>query len=185
MRCGHRQFPVVVALIAAVAGPATVMAQTGLMADLQADVAQVEQKLVGLANAMPADTYDWRPGEGVRSVGEVFQHVTADNFLLTAPFLEVPAWTNIDASDYGSAQAFERRDIDRAQVIDELQQSFAQIRKAMEMVSDDELGDSVTLFGGTMTTHRLWVLTVTHMHEHLGQAIAYARSNGVVPPWSR
>jgi uncharacterized damage-inducible protein DinB len=25
---------------------------------------------------------------------------------------------------------------------------------------------------------------VSHEHEHLGQMIAYARSNGVTPPWS-
>lgn len=160
-------------------------AQNGLMADLLADVQQVEQKLMGLANAMPADTYDWRPGEGVRSVGEVFKHVTADNFLLASPSLDVPAWTGIEASDYGTVQAFEGRDIDRDQIIDELQQSFAQVRSAMETTDDEQLGEERSLFGRSWTVHQLWVMTVTHMHEHLGQAIAYARSNGVVPPWSR
>jgi len=37
-----------------------------------------------------------------------------------------------------------------------------------------------------MTTRRaMWIGATTHLHEHLGQLIAYARSNGVVPPWSR
>ena len=31
----------------------------------------------------------------------------------------------------------------------------------------------------------MWIGATTHLHEHLGQLIAYARSNGVVPPWSR
>jgi uncharacterized damage-inducible protein DinB len=28
-------------------------------------------------------------------------------------------------------------------------------------------------------------LLATHNHEHLGQMIAYARMNGIAPPWSR
>ncbi len=173
------------ALLATVASVTTVQAQHSLMADLMSDVAEVEEKLLGLANAMPADKYDWRPGEGVRSVGEVFQHVAADNYLLAAPFLDVPAWTEMDASDYGTVQAFERRDIPRAQIIDELTQSFAHLKNAMEMMTDARLRESVSLFGRTWTAQSLWVLTVTHIHEHLGQSIAYARTNGVVPPWSR
>jgi hypothetical protein len=42
----------------------------------------------------------------------------------------------------------------------------------------------LSVFGSSMTGLDLWVLTTTHLHEHLGQLIAYARSNGVVPPWS-
>ncbi len=160
-------------------------AQTTQVDDLKADLAEVEEKIVGLANAMSAEQYGWRPGEGVRSVSEVFQHVAADNFLLAAPFMEPPQWTGIDPSDYGTVQAFESREIDRAQVIDELQQSFAHIKSALETLTDAKLAESLSLFGQTWTGHRLWILTVGHMHEHLGQSIAYARMNGVVPPWSR
>jgi uncharacterized damage-inducible protein DinB len=160
-------------------------AQTTPVDDLKADLAEVEQKIVGLANAMSAEQYGWRPGEGVRSVSEVFQHVAADNFLLAAPFMEIPAWTEMDAADYSTVQAFESRKIDRDQVIEELQQSFAHIKSALETMTDAKLAESVSLFGQTWTGHRLWILTVGHMHEHLGQSIAYARMNGVVPPWSR
>jgi uncharacterized damage-inducible protein DinB len=164
---------------------APAQAQSALKDDLMADVAEVQEKLLGLANAMSAEQYDWRPGEGVRSVGEVFQHVTADNFLLTAPFMELPAWAAMDPTDYSTVQAFERRDIDRAQIIRELEQSFAQIKTAMETMTDAKFAESLTLFGRPWTAQRLWILTVVHMHEHLGQSIAYARTNGVVPPWSR
>jgi uncharacterized damage-inducible protein DinB len=91
----------------------------------------------------------------------------------------------MDATDYGTVQAFERRDIDRDQIIGELQQSFAHINSALETMTDAKFAESVSLSGQSWTAQRLWILTVTHMHEHLGQAIAYARSNGVVPPWSR
>jgi len=163
----------------------TAQAQTTLVDDFMADVVEAQEKLVGLANAMSVEQYGWRPGEGVRSVGEVFQHVAADNFLLAAPFKELPTWTGMDATDYSTVQAFESRDIDRAQVIDEMKQSFAHLKSALETLTDAGLAESVSLFGQTWTGHRLWILTVGHMHEHLGQAIAYARMNGVVPPWSR
>ena len=39
---------------------------------------------------------------------------------------------------------------------------------------------------GNATTHRGVLVTVlSHLHEHLGQSVAYARMNGVVPPWSQ
>ena len=177
-----------VALAAAVATlvlSSATPAQSALTEDLMADLAQVEEKLVGLANAMSADQYGWKPGEGVRSVSEVFQHVAADNFVLAAPFLEVPAWTEIDPSDYGTVRTFENRKIDRDQVISELEQSFAHIKAALETMTDAKYAESVTLFGRTWTAQKVWVLTLGHAHEHLGQAIAYARSNGVVPPWSK
>jgi len=160
-------------------------AQSTMMNDFMTDLAEVQEKLLGLANAMSSEQYGWRPGEGVRSVGEVFVHVAADNFLLSSAYVDLPAWTAIDPADYSTVQAFERRDIDRAQIIQELEQSFAQVKTAMESMTDAELSSSVSLFGQSWTAHRLWLMTLVHMHEHLGQSIAYARTNGVVPPWSR
>ena len=171
-------------ILAAQLNVGTVRAQSNLMDDLMADVAEVEEKLMGLANAMSVEQYHWRPGEGVRSVSEVFQHITADNYLMVAPFMDPPTWTNMDASDYSTVQTFERREIERDQVIEELEQSFAHLKSAMEMMTDAKLAESVSFFGRTWTVQRLLVLTVTHLHEHLGQSIAYARTNGVVPPWS-
>ncbi len=161
-------------------------AQSAIMADLLRDVGQVEQKLVGLARAMPADKYDWRPGEGVRSVGEVFKHVAADNYLLSAGAgAAAPAATGIKVEDYNTAVAYENRKLDRDAIIAELEASFAHVKKAMSATSDSKLRETVSLFGGEMTVQALWVMETGHIHEHLGQSIAYARSNGVVPPWSR
>jgi uncharacterized damage-inducible protein DinB len=157
-----------------------------VIADLLADVADAEQKLVGLARAMPPESYGWRPAAGVRSVGEVFQHLAADNYLIpafagTAP----PAATGIQAESYATVQAYETRSVDRAAIIADLEQSFAHLRAAMEATASRNPADAVTLFGRTRTLQQLWILATTHLHEHLGQAIAYARSNGVTPPWSR
>jgi hypothetical protein len=67
----------------------------------------------------------------------------------------------------------------------DLEASFAFLRKAMEAQSASSLGSEITVFGRKTTAQETWLLTITHLHEHLGQAIAYARSNNVTPPWSR
>ena len=173
------------ALSSAQAQAGTAPAATGLAADLLTDIAQLESKMLGLARAIPTDRYDWRPGTGVRSISEVLRHVAADNYLL--PVLlghAAPAATGITA-DFKSAQAFEQRPLDRDQTIAQLERSFAHVKGALTGTAPARMSDKVTLFGQPASVQYTWVLTATHLHEHLGQLIAYARSNNVVPPWSK
>ena len=83
-----------------------------------------------------------------------------------------------------TAVAFERRSRSKEEVVAELRASFAFLKAAMEREVSSDMGREVTLFGSRSTAQQVWIMTTTHLHEHLGQAIAYARSNGVVPPWS-
>lgn len=114
-----------------------------MVADLLRDLADVEERVLALAEALTQTEYDWRPGEGVRSGGEVFMHVTTVNyaFPMMAGY-DAPAETGLTLRE-------------------------------------------VTVFGNTGTHRRLWVGHVGHLHEHLGQLIAYSRVNGIVPPWAR
>lgn len=171
---------------AALAFAAPAMSQApSVMADLTSDVAEAEKKFVALAKAIPADKWDWRPGTGVRSVGEVLKHVASDNYLIPAAlgYAADPA-TGIKGDDYKTAMAFEARKMDKDQTVAELEKSFAHMKKSMQATSSAKLGDQVKLFGQPFTMQRAWVLGTTHVHEHLGQLIAYARSNNVKPPWS-
>lgn len=155
-------------------------------AALLRDIAGLEQKLVALAEAMPEASYDWRPGQGVRSVGEVVMHVAADNYFLPVfAGVDAPAATGIKPGDYPSVQAYEQRKATKAEAIQALRDSFVHLRAAMEGTDEAFLGRTADLFGNQMSGLDLWVMTATHLHEHLGQSIAYARSNGVVPPWSQ
>jgi hypothetical protein len=161
-------------------------AQTAsVVTDLMNDVAQVEQKLVALSKAMPAAKYAWRPGAGVRSFGEVMLHVASDNYLMPG-FMGVapdPA-TGIKIDDFKTLGAFEHRNLSPEATTAELTKSFANLKQAMTATTQAQLGDKVSMFGMSLSKQAAWVLTTTHLHEHLGQAIAYARTNGVVPPWS-
>jgi uncharacterized damage-inducible protein DinB len=172
--------------------PAPVLAQDtpaarpAVMVTLLRDVQAVEEKLMGLADAIPESAYGWRPSEGVRSVGEVWMHVAADNYFLPTPLgVAAPEASGIKAGDYPSVQAFENRTATKAEAMQALRESFAHLRTAMERSDDAALSRQVSLFGMDMNGQDLWLMTVMHLHEHLGQAIAYARSNNIVPPWSR
>lgn len=159
---------------------------TGLSADLLRDIADVEMKLVGLARAIPADKFEWRPAEGVRSVGEVLMHIAADNYLLPATIGDAAdSASGIRGDDYRAAQAFEQRKLDKDATIAELERSLAYLKKALSATPSQRMGENVSLFGQPATRQQAWIMTTTHLHEHLGQLIAYARSTGVVPPWSR
>ena len=174
------------ALMLMASAPAFAQQQPALVGDLLRDVGDVKGKLTSLAEAMPESTYDWRPMEGVRSVAEVYKHVISDNYLLAAVAGHpAPASTGIVGDNYRTAVAYEGRSMSKAEIVDALKASFDHMETALGATARENLNANVSVFGMDMTGRGLWILTVTHLHEHLGQSIAYARSNGVVPPWSR
>ncbi len=166
------------------AGEDETTAPTPVVADLEVTVEALEEKLLALAEAMDEDLYDWRPMEGVRSVGEVFMHVAADNYFM--PILAgvaAPAATGITLDYEATVVPFESRALPRAETIAVLRESFVHLRSAM--AASPPMEEERDVFGNQATVQGVWVQTVTHLHEHLGQSIAYARTNRVVPPWSR
>ena len=185
MRLSTRMVVLNGALALACALPAAAQSAS-VMSDLTSDVADVEKKFIALAKAIPAEKYAWRPGEGVRSVSEVIRHVASDNYLIPAAigFAADPS-TGIKGEDYKTAQAFEKKQSTKDQTVADLEKSFASLKTNMQATTPAKLGDSVKLFGQPFTMQKAWVLGTTHLHEHLGQLIAYARVNGVKPPWSQ
>lgn len=168
---------VVALLILGFAGAgAALEAQEGLRGELIKNLDAVEEKLIGLAEATPAEKYGWRPAEGIRSVSENFMHVAGGNYFIlravgVAPPDDLPK--NLEGVT------------DKAEVIEILRGSIAHVRKAIQAMPDSELDKEVDLFGQKSSSRGVLLLISGHLHEHLGQAIAYARSTGVVPPWSQ
>jgi uncharacterized damage-inducible protein DinB len=151
-------------------------APTGMRALFLQQLADVEKKMTSLAAAMPADKYSWRPGEGVRSVSEVFIHVAVTNYFFpTMAGVKLPA---------GFDPKMEKNVTEKAKVQEVLKQSFAHARHAVEGLSDADMARPIKMFGQPATVEGMIFTMANHMHEHMGQAIAYARVNGVVPPWS-
>jgi uncharacterized damage-inducible protein DinB len=190
MRSSFRSAVPAPAILAAITLPAEAQhahAQhaSTVIADLRADVEEVERKMLGLARAIPEDKYSWRPAAGVRSIGDVFLHVAADNYLIPAALgFPADASTGIKGDDYKTALAFEKRTMNKAATIAELEKSFAHLKKTLSDTPDARLTQAVSMFGMNLTGQKAWIMATTHLHEHLGQMIAYARSNGIAPPWS-
>jgi uncharacterized damage-inducible protein DinB len=155
------------------------------METMHRDLNEMQLKLNALANAIPEAAYGWRPAPGVRSIGEVLQHIAADNYILPVYMgVPAPAATGITA-DYNTAVAYEtRRGLTKAQILADLEASFTHLHRAVDANTDANLTQSINWFGQRITRLQSMTGTVGHLHEHLGQLIAYARSNNVKPPWS-
>ena len=150
---------------------------TGYRSEVLAEVMIQEDKFVRLAEAIPAEKYTWRPAPDVRSVAEVFLHVSAANFNVYK-LVGTPPPAGVDI------KSLEKSTTDKTKVIATLKDSFAHARKAITSMSDADLDKSLDWFGGKNTERGVLLFVVRHAAEHLGQSIAYARFVGVVPPWT-
>ena len=157
----------------------------GLRAELIRDIEQLESKYMDLARAMTGK-FGWRPAEGVRSVGEVFGHVAGANFMIPsmAGAMMPESMRGGDMQENMRRMQEVERSGDEARIMESLEHSFMHARHAIADVPDEQLDERTRMFGQDVTKRQVLTLLVTHMHEHLGQAIAYARMNGVAPPWS-
>ncbi len=149
---------------------------SGFRAEALGQHAYGEKQILDLAEATPADKYGWRPGAGVRSISEVYIHIAGGNYLLMS-FAGTKAPAGLD-------REMEKNVTEKAKVIDELKKSFAHLRAGIAATSDADLDKPVKMFGRDTTVRGVMLAAVSHEFEHLGQSIAYARSNGIVPPWT-
>ncbi len=164
---------------------ATSASAQGLMGEMHKDVNDVQKKLIDLAKAIPEATYGWRP-TGARSIGEVLLHVASDNYLIPVMMGKaIPASVAISPTDMKTLDTYEKRKLTRDQIVAELDASFKHLHEAMGLTTDANLTENIKFFGQDWSRQRAMLLTVTHLHEHLGQMIAYARSNNIAPPWTR
>lgn len=134
------------------------------------------RQLVELAEALPQDKYTWRPGPGVRSTSEVFMHIVIANFGLL----------KITGKPFPSdlIRGSETSVVDKAQVIDWLKRSLEAVKTAHSQVTPAELARHVKVANRDATVDGIYLRILVHANEHMGQLVAYARVNGVVPPWS-
>ena len=150
------------------AQPAAPSTQTALAKE----AGTLSDKFTGLARVM-AGKYDWKPGPGVRSAGDVFNLIVAENGVL--------ARTLTGAAAGGRPAPI----TDPEKLQEALKTSYANLQQTITGLSDADLKAPVKLFGRDMTKEDAVRYLFGDQHEHLGQSIAYARSNGVVPPWSK
>ena len=173
----------VLALAALMAPPADTSAQMPSWKDIQvADIETMKDKFIGLAEAFEESQYDWRPMEGVRSVREVLGLAIAEAHLFPGSWgHQPPAGT---ASGFGP-ELERAAALSKPEMIEELSSAFDFLVGVVRGMSESDRMAASTFFGRQMPVHANIATAAADMHEHLGQLIAYARTNHVVPPWSR
>jgi len=161
------------ALALALMAPLAPAQPAGIQAAFAKDAGTLSDKFTALARVM-SGKYDWKPGEGVRSVGDVFNLIVKENGLLAGVLSGTPT-TGAPPAPI----------TDPAKLQEALKTSYLNLQNAITGLSDNDLQTTVKLFGRDWTRQDALMHVLADQHEHLGQSIAYARSNGVVPPWSK
>ena len=156
-------------------------AAAAIKASFIADLDAMHVKFVGLAQAFPQDKYAWRPMDGVRSVAEVLMLAAMEGYSF------IPTSFGGKAADLGSREEMGklRTLSDKAQIIDHLNKGFAYAKKELEGLDASTLTGKRKVMGRDMSEIDTALGIGGDLHEHLGQMIAYARMNHIVPPWSK
>jgi uncharacterized damage-inducible protein DinB len=141
------------------------------------DMERVQKKFVDLANAMPADKFAWKPAEDTRSFAEVLMHVAGERYQILRLMGATPP------ADF-NGKTFEKSTTNKAQIIAELNKTWAFTKQTISGMSNADFAKLLPKLGPQANAGDVVYILVADAHEHLGQAITYARVNGVVPPWT-
>jgi len=148
-----------------------------LKAQALLDLEGVQKKFVDLANAVPADKFAWKPSEDTRSFAEVLMHVAGERYQILRLMGATPP------ADF-NGKTFEKSTTDKAQIIAELDKTWAFAKQTIGGMSNADFAKLLPKLGPQANAGDVVYILVADAHEHLGQAITYARVNGVVPPWT-
>ena len=141
------------------------------------DLENMQKKFVDLANALPADKLTWRPSADSRSFAEIFLHVAAERYgILGMMGAEAPAGVD--------RKSLEKSTTDRARIVDELNKSWDFAQKSIKGMTNAEFAKLLPKLGPQANAGDVVYILVADNHEHLGQSVAYARENGITPPWT-
>jgi uncharacterized damage-inducible protein DinB len=172
-----RSNPIKTLLLFALLSAATLHAQDeGLWEGYNGEWSHTSRQLLALAEATPAEKFSWRPAPGVRSIGEVYMHIAITNFYLLS--VTGPKEPEVSVS-------MEKTVTKRADVIDWLKRSLDAVATARAQLKPADYQRKVTIYGKVVTVDGMYLRIIVHANEHMGQSIAYARMNGIVPPWSK
>jgi hypothetical protein len=154
-------------------------AAAALKTSFIADLDVMKGKFVGLAEAFPPDKYSWRPMEGVRSVAEVLVLAASEGYSF------VPTAFGGKAGASREELAALRTTTDKAKIIDALNKGFAHAKAELEAADPAQMTGKRAVMGQQRSAIDAAFMIGGDLHEHLGQLIAYARTNKIVPPWSK
>ena len=141
------------------------------------DLQGVNKKCVDLLEALPNDKLAWRPSPDTRSFAEVFLHVAGERYTILSLMGATPP-AGFKAREY------EKSTTEKDRIVEDLNQSWDFANKTINGMSNADFAKLMPKLGPQANEGDVIYILVADAHEHLGQLIAYARQNGVVPPWT-
>src|ERR1700733_4787117 len=148
-----------------------------LKAQALVDLQAVNKKCVDLVEALPSDKLTWRPSPDTRSFAEVFLHVAGERYaILTMMGANPPAGFK--------ARELQKSTTEKDRLLEDLNQSWDFANKTIHSMSNADFAKLLPKLGPQANEGDVVYILVADAHEHLGQLIAYARQNGIVPPWT-
>jgi hypothetical protein len=173
------------AIISAILFPARAAAQDRVdpMAGTVATwFSMIEKSFVGLADAMPAEQYGFRPTNGafkdVRTFADQVKHVACANF---AFYNEIEKKTPPEGCETGGPNPATTK----AELMVYLRESFAYASRVLRTLTPSNAMEPVSgPYGGDSTRLGIATLSIWHASDHYGQLVVYLRMNGIVPPAS-
>ena len=150
------------------------------------EIKMAESEVVGLAEAMPAGKYDFAPTQGefkgVRTFGQQMMHIAAINYIVAAAALGEKNPSEAGEKENGPASV-KGKDA----IVKYLKDSYAYAHKSAASITEANALDMVASPFGSGKMARIAAISIVPWHnmDHYGQAVVYARMNGVVPPASR
>jgi len=152
--------------------------------DLMPAFEDYARKIDQMLLAIPAEKWEWRPAPGLRSVREVFLHLSLYNQFYLWLGEEQPSTSAIEQRRKEMAAA-ELEGLSRERTREQLEASFAAVRKSLPPLRAAQLDNERDVLGQTSTLRGVYILLETHLAEHLGQLVLYGRLSGIAPPWTR
>ena len=141
------------------------------------DLAALQKKFEDLATAVPGEKFTWRPSPDSRSFAEVFLHVAGERYQILALMGATPP-AGFDA------KALEKSTTSKADIIEELNKTEQFVQTTIRGMSNADFAKLLPKLGPQANAGDVVYILVADAHEHLGQLVAYARENGIVPPWT-
>ncbi len=141
------------------------------------DLQAVNKKCADLAQAIPSEKLTWRPAPDTRSFAEVFLHVAAERYAILGMLGATPP------AGF-KAREFEKSTTERDRIVADLNDSWDFASKTITGMSNADFAKLLPKLGPQANEGDVVYILVADAHEHLGQLIAYARQNGVAPPWT-
>jgi len=153
----------------------------GFRAEFIGQMVFTKGRILELEQAVPQKSFTWRPAKGVRSVSEVYRHIAFANYA----FIKSSGYSLPPDVTFGDDnKKWDKMSTNKSEIATVLENSFDAVIATVKAMSDAELEKQVKVYGREMTLRNFMMSSLAHLHEHLGQSIAYARMNKVVPPWT-